>query len=78
MNGFDRDDAYIRCVVKPISCGHRNQRPASFSSVGTQWERVDVGMNDRITALPARGNNYVNTVSSKRMGFEAMANTWNP
>lgn len=78
MSGFDRDDAYIRCVVKPIPCQHRGRAPPSFSSVGTQWEKFDVGMNDRITALPSRGNNYMNTMGTKRMGFEAMSNTWTP
>ena len=78
MNGFDRDDAYIKCVIKPMPQGHRGQQPASFSSTGVQFERFDVGMNDRITKLPTRGNNYMNTTNSKRMGFEAMSNTWTP
>ena len=79
MSGFDRDDAYMRCVIRPSGCANRQQRkPASFSSVGTQWERVDVGLNDRITAIPNRGNNQMNTSSTKRMGFEAMSNTWTP
>lgn len=78
MNGFDRDDAYIRCVVRPMPCGHRGQKPANFTSVGTQWEKVDVGMNDRTTVMPNKGNNYMNTVNTKRMGFESMTNTWSP